>query len=67
MKKISFIFLVFLHNLLFSLLVVFGSYSQSFLASIVALVYWILGWLIIFRERKLAEMSEADHKKPSPG
>jgi hypothetical protein len=66
MKKISFIFLVFLHNLLFSLLVVFGSYSQSFLASIVALVYWILGWLIIFRERKLTEMSEADHKRPSP-
>ncbi len=65
MRKTSFIFLVFLHNVIFSLLVIFGSYSQSFPASIVALIYWIIGWLIIFRERKLVEMPEAGHEKPS--
>ena len=66
MRKISFIFLVFLHNLIFSLLVVFGSYNQSFPTSIAALIYWIIGWLIIFRKRKLAETSEADNKRTSP-
>ena len=65
MKKIGFVFLIFLHNLIFSLLIVFSSYNQSFLASILALTYWIIGWLIIFRKRKLAEMSETDHKRPS--
>jgi hypothetical protein len=68
LRKTSFIFLVFIHNLVFSLLVILSSFHQSFLASTGgALIYWIAGWLIIFRERKLAEMPDKDNKKSSSG
>jgi len=52
----SFIFLVLLHNIAFSFLMILSANSGSLLTSaIIPLTYWIAGWVIIFEKRRLDE------------
>jgi hypothetical protein len=55
-REMMYSFLILLHNVLFTLLIVMGSFSHSSTVSITALTYWIIGWIIIFRNRKEIEL-----------
>jgi hypothetical protein len=60
MREKNFLFLVFLHNMVFSLLIVLNSVINSLLLSAIGLTYWIIGWLIIFKKRKSAEIKNKE-------
>jgi hypothetical protein len=60
MRKSVFVFLVFIHNLVFTALILLNSFSHSFenqiLVSAIAITYWIAGWALLYRERESAEV-----------
>jgi hypothetical protein len=56
----SFIFLVLLHNIAFSFLMIL-----SVISPIVPLTYWIAGWVIIFEKRRLDERKLAQRSSLS--
>jgi len=62
----SWIFLVLIHNLVFSLLVILGANSDSLLTSAaIPITYWIAGWIIIFEKRRLEEKDSPENPRVS--
>ncbi len=62
----SFVFLVLLHNIVFSFLMILSANSGSILTSaVIPLTYWIAGWVILFEKRRLDERELAQQSSLS--